>query len=281
MVLWVATDGTDGHDPFATDVNVPGPAHPRPPAGERQPRRRADAEDFVDLTKLPSAEAAGTSIADRQLRLRPRRHDASPTRCRPSTPGSTITFDNLDAPLENGIWHTITVVQGAVQRVDRHRLPAGRRRRPVRLRRARRRRAAHRRPAHVVDARRPRRRAPTRTSAGSTRSCGARSESTAQLARLDRVRRRSFVARRGRRRRARRRRRVRGGTSSVTTRRRSRRSSRGDPRRRRGAGHSGRRRGRSSPATTSTSATGSRSCSAATTIKKDGGRSHARRSAAA
>ena len=75
-------------------------------------------------------------------------------------------------------------VQGAVQQDDRHRLPAGRRGRAVRLGPARLRpgpdaaaqRDAARPPGH--DAEGPERAAPTRTSAASTRSCAGRSGSS-------------------------------------------------------------------------------------------------------
>ena len=38
--------------------------------------------------------------------------------------GQSITFDNLDAPLGNGIWHTITDCARAVRRQHRYRVPA-------------------------------------------------------------------------------------------------------------------------------------------------------------
>ena len=47
--------------------------------------------------------------------------------------GQSLTFKNLDSPLGNGIWHTITDVQGAVRRQDRHRVPARRRAHRLRL----------------------------------------------------------------------------------------------------------------------------------------------------
>ena len=69
--------------------------------------------------------------------------------------GQSITFDNLDAPLGNGIWHTITDCAEPVRRLQRHRVSTRQRFHPVRLRRARRRGRALVRPREVVDAHEP------------------------------------------------------------------------------------------------------------------------------
>ena len=101
--------------------------------------------------------------------------------------GQSITFDNLDAPLGNGIWHTITdcaapcdghtgiaypLANGPIV-FDSGELGLGGP--PA---------SGHR---HLVDADQPCRPAPTPTSAGSTRSCGVRSASSPTERRAPRV----------------------------------------------------------------------------------------------
>ena len=90
-------------------------------------------KDYADLTKLPSAKAPATVPIENFVYARGDMTvaDSVPT----VKPGGTITFDNsIDAPLENGIWHTITACKAPCNALDRHRLPAGRRRQGVRLR---------------------------------------------------------------------------------------------------------------------------------------------------
>ncbi len=72
---------------------------------------------------------------------------ASPTRCRRCSPAARITFDNsIDAPLENGIWHTITACKAPCNESTGIAYPLADGDVVVRLRRARR-RPARRPPA--------------------------------------------------------------------------------------------------------------------------------------
>ena len=174
----VRPTATDGDDPFATPVDVKGVLTHGHLAENDNHGGAPNPKDYTDLTKLPSAKAPATvpienfvyargdmSVADSVPDREARRHDHLRQQHRRAARERHLAHDHL--------------VQGAVQRVDRHRLPAGRRRPGVRLRRARRK-------AGPPTAGRltwstpvgPARTAPTPTSAGSTRSCGARSGST-------------------------------------------------------------------------------------------------------
>ena len=108
----VRPTATGGDDPFATTVNVTGIlTHGHLAENDNHggaPTRR------LRRPHRPALRAGPRGRADRELRLRPRRHVGG--RHRPDPEGRRhAPFDNsIDAPLENGIWHTITVVQGAV-----------------------------------------------------------------------------------------------------------------------------------------------------------------------
>ena len=144
---------TDGKDPFVDKVDVAGPAHPRPPARERQPRRhrRSSSAPTRPRCRRAAVERHGRHP---RLRLRAGRHEQLPDAC-PTVKAGPVAHlqQHRRQPLGNGIWHTITACKAPCNRSTGHRLPAGQRRHPVRLRRARHRRPAHRRPGHVDDAR--------------------------------------------------------------------------------------------------------------------------------
>ena len=100
-----------------TTVDVAGRAHPRPPARERQPRRRADADDYVDLTEARRRQPADrrrSTIADFVYA----RGDMSGADSVPDGRGrrSRSRSTTVDAPLENGIWHTITACKAPCDR---------------------------------------------------------------------------------------------------------------------------------------------------------------------
>jgi plastocyanin len=67
-----------------------------------------DTDDFVDMTKLPNGAATDTvTIAD--FTYAPGDMSGLYTDVPTIKPGQTLRFDNsVDAPLEKGIWHTIT-----------------------------------------------------------------------------------------------------------------------------------------------------------------------------
>jgi plastocyanin len=109
MVVWmanaVASNEPPAPDPFSTSVDMPGLlTHGH--LAENDNHGGAPDPTYFDATALPSADARPTiPIGDfvygqGDMLL----GDPVPT----VKAGGVITFDNLDAPLENGIWHTIT-----------------------------------------------------------------------------------------------------------------------------------------------------------------------------
>jgi plastocyanin len=116
MVLW-ATDGTDGKDPFAEAVNTDGLLTHGHLAENDNHGGEPDDENYVDLTKLPSQDVGNDFKVDIENFVYTRGDmsiaDSVPT----VAPGSTLTFDNSrDAPIGNGIWHTITACKSPCNR---------------------------------------------------------------------------------------------------------------------------------------------------------------------
>ncbi len=108
MVVWMASDNT-GKDPFTTDVNVPGIlTHGHLPENDNHGGPTPDAAHYVDLTKLPSRMVPNGYVID----IDNFAYAAGDMSIATSVPtikqGQSITFNNLDAPMLNGIWHTIT-----------------------------------------------------------------------------------------------------------------------------------------------------------------------------
>jgi plastocyanin len=104
MVVWAA-EGSEGPDPFTTNVAIPGAlthgqlAENRNHGGE--PTDLPDATTYASQPALPTIPIASWIYAQGDLHVG---QNVVPT----VKPGQTITFDNLDAPLDNGQWHTIT-----------------------------------------------------------------------------------------------------------------------------------------------------------------------------
>ena len=195
---------TRGTDPFTTSVNAPGIlTHGHLPENDNHGGPTPDTKHYVDLTKLPSHMVPNGYVIDISNFTYASGDMSIATSVPTIKQGQSITFDNLDAPLGNGIWHTITDCAAAVRRraaASRTRSPTARScsTRVSSATAARRRRASS--PGRRQPTCRP---APTRTGAGSTRSCGVRSASSP----TDHVRRAfKFLLRRARRRRAGRRR---------------------------------------------------------------------------
>jgi len=108
MVLWMASDDT-GKDPFTTDVNVPGIlTHGHLPENDNHGGPPADTEHYVDLTKLPSKMVPNGYVIDIDNFAYAAGDMSIATTVPTIKQGQSITFKNLDAPLLNGIWHTIT-----------------------------------------------------------------------------------------------------------------------------------------------------------------------------
>ena len=109
MVVWMADAATVGDvpapDPFVTAVDVPGQlTHGH--LAENDNHGGAPDTSYMNALLQPSEPAAaeipiqGYVYAQGDMLA----GDAIPT----VAPGGTITFDNIDAPLNNGVWHTIT-----------------------------------------------------------------------------------------------------------------------------------------------------------------------------
>ena len=107
MLTWFAAGETEGDDPFAAPVDQPGVLTHGHLAENDNHGGSPDPADYTDLTALPSAAAPGTIPIENFVFAR---GDMSVADTVPTVrPGGSITFDNsIDAPLENGIWHTIT-----------------------------------------------------------------------------------------------------------------------------------------------------------------------------
>jgi plastocyanin len=110
MVVWMA-DAADatGTDPFAQPVDRAGLlSHGHLPENDNH-GGAPDPKHYEDLTKLPSqVVSSGYSIPIDNFVYA--RGDMSISDSVPTVKsGGTLTFDNTrDAPLGNGIWHTIT-----------------------------------------------------------------------------------------------------------------------------------------------------------------------------
>jgi plastocyanin len=98
-----------GTDPFTTPVDVEGLlTHGHLPENDHH-GGKPDTKHYEDLTKLPSQNvASGFSVTIDNFVYA--RGDMSVSDAVPAVPqGGSITFDNTrDAPLGNGLWHTIT-----------------------------------------------------------------------------------------------------------------------------------------------------------------------------
>jgi plastocyanin len=107
MLSWFVPGGTGGDDPFATPVDVKGVLTHGHLAENDNHGGAPNPKDYSDLTDLPSVPAPEVVPIENFVYAR---GDMSVANSVPTVEaGGTITFDNrIDAPLENGIWHTIT-----------------------------------------------------------------------------------------------------------------------------------------------------------------------------
>lgn len=105
MVAWMAA-GPGGNDPFTTAVDRPGMlTHGHLPENDNHGGKPAP-NDFVDATKLPSQPPTDTIYIDNFVYSK---GDLTVANSIPTVvQGNSIRFVNNDAPLGNGIWHTIT-----------------------------------------------------------------------------------------------------------------------------------------------------------------------------
>ncbi len=113
-VLWM-TAGDDGDDPFEVDVNVPGEVtHGHLP--ENDNHGGEESPSIPDPTGLPDGSYASLIGIEDFLYLQGD-FSESETDIPLVRAGESITYDNTyDAPLANGIWHTITSCQAPCNR---------------------------------------------------------------------------------------------------------------------------------------------------------------------
>jgi plastocyanin len=108
MVVWMA-GGSGGTDPFTASVNAPGIlTHGHLPEDNNHGGPVPDLKHYVDETKLPSRMVPNGSVIDISNFAYASGDMSIATTVPTIKQGESITFDNLDAPLGNGIWHTIT-----------------------------------------------------------------------------------------------------------------------------------------------------------------------------
>jgi plastocyanin len=105
MVVWMGEPGGFADNPFTTAVDKPGMlTHGH--LTENDNHGGAADVHYLDLTTLPSEAALGTiNIASW---LYAKGDMTSATAIPTVKPGGTLTFNNLDAPIGKGQWHTIT-----------------------------------------------------------------------------------------------------------------------------------------------------------------------------
>lgn len=108
MVVWMAY-GDKGTDPFTTSVNAPGVlTHGHLPEDDNHGGPRPDPAHYVDETKLPSKVVPNGYVIPISNFVYARGDMSVATSVPTIKVGQSLTFKNLDAPLGNGIWHTIT-----------------------------------------------------------------------------------------------------------------------------------------------------------------------------
>ena len=109
MVVWMADAPAAGDaaapDPFATPVDAPGQLTHGHLAENDNHGGAADAT-YVNAMQQPSEPAQPEVKIEGYVYAQ---GDMLAGKAVPTVaPGGTITFDNVDAPLNNGVWHTIT-----------------------------------------------------------------------------------------------------------------------------------------------------------------------------
>lgn len=115
MVSWFAEGDSTGDDPFAKAVDGDGVLTHGHLKENDNHGGLPSPEDYNDTTKLPSSAAPEVIPIENYVYAR---GDMSVADSVPTVKsGGTITFDNtIDAPLGNGIWHTITACKAPCDR---------------------------------------------------------------------------------------------------------------------------------------------------------------------
>jgi plastocyanin len=108
MVAWMVA-GDAGSDPFTTSVNAPGIlTHGHLPENDNHGGPAPDTENYVDETKLPSKVVPNGYVVPISNFVYARGDMSIATSVPTIKAGESLSFKNLDSPLGNGIWHTIT-----------------------------------------------------------------------------------------------------------------------------------------------------------------------------
>ena len=106
VVVWMA-DGTDGADPFTTNVATPGRlTHGHLPENDNH---GGSGELYTDPATRPLAPAP--PVVDITGYVYASGDMEAPGPIPTVKAGESFSFRNLDAPLDNGTWHTITACQ--------------------------------------------------------------------------------------------------------------------------------------------------------------------------
>jgi plastocyanin len=105
MIVWMGASGPSS-DPFTQKVDQPGMlTHGH--LAENDNHGGDDDPQYLDLTQLPSAPVKGDRIVIQDWLFT--QGDMTATADVPTVkPGETITYENLDAPIGVGQWHTLT-----------------------------------------------------------------------------------------------------------------------------------------------------------------------------
>jgi len=113
MVVWMGDTGLPAPDPFATAVDKPGMithGHLK----ENDNHGGAADPNYLDLTTLPSEPWSG--VVEIRNWMYGKGDMFSGTSVPTVKPGQTITYDNKDAPIGKGQWHTLTACKAPCNR---------------------------------------------------------------------------------------------------------------------------------------------------------------------
>jgi plastocyanin len=113
MVVWMGDPGLPAPDPFTTAVDKPGMithGHLK----ENDNHGGGPDPNYLDLTTLPSEPYSG--IIEIRNWMYGKGDMFSGTSVPTVKPGQTITYDNKDAPIGKGQWHTLTACKAPCNR---------------------------------------------------------------------------------------------------------------------------------------------------------------------
>lgn len=113
MVVWMGDPGLPAPDPFTTAVDKPGMiTHGH--LAENDNHGGGPDPNYLDLTTLPSEPYSG--VIEIRNWMYGKGDMYSGTSVPSVKPGQTITYDNKDAPIGKGQWHTLTACKAPCNR---------------------------------------------------------------------------------------------------------------------------------------------------------------------